>query len=71
MTEISKEVKTINDLTHHNSGVETEQMGTRKAAEPIRALSERLITTYEVVVTEKEIKNMKNRALPSLRWGEK
>jgi hypothetical protein len=37
-------------------GVETEQMGTNKAADTIRALSERLITTYEVVVTEKEAK---------------
>jgi hypothetical protein len=56
VAEISEKVKTINDLTHHNSGVEIEQMGTNKAADPIRALSERLITTYEVVVTEKEAK---------------
>ena len=56
MVEISENVKTINDLTHHNSGVEIEQMGTNKATDPIRALSERLITTYEVVVTEKEAK---------------
>jgi cell pole-organizing protein PopZ len=56
VAEISEEVKTINDLTHHNSGVEIKQMGTNKAADPIRALSERLITTYEVVVTEKEAK---------------
>jgi hypothetical protein len=42
-------------------GVETEQMGTNKAADTIRALSERLITTYEVVVTvtEKEAKHDK------------
>jgi len=60
VAEISEKVKTINDLTHHNSGVEIEQMGTNKAADPIRALSERLITTYEVVVTEKEAKHDKS-----------
>ena len=60
VTEISVKVKTINDLTHHNSGVEIEQMGTNKAADPIRAVSERLITTYEVVVTEKEAKHDKS-----------
>ena len=58
--EISEKVKTLNDLTHHNSGVEIEQIGTNKAADPIRALSERLITTYEVVVTEKEAKHDKS-----------
>jgi len=60
VAEISEKVKTINELTHHNSGVEIEQMGTNKAADPIRALSERLITTYEVVVTEKEAKHDKS-----------
>ncbi len=60
VAEISEKVKTINDLTHHNSGMEIEQMGTNKAADPIRALSERSITTYEVVVTEKEAKHDKS-----------
>jgi hypothetical protein len=60
VAKISEKVTTINDLTHHNRGVEIKQMGTNKAADPIRALSERLITTYEVVVTEKEAKHDKS-----------
>ena len=37
VAEISEKVKTINDLTQYNSGVETEQMGTNKASAPMRA----------------------------------
>jgi len=70
VAEISEKVKTINELTHHNSGVEIEQMGTNKTADPIRALSERLITTYEVVVTEKEAKHDKSNTSVTEVGGE-
>ena len=58
VAEDSEKAATLNDLTPSNIGVGGEQMGTNKAAAPMRALSERLVANYEIVVTEKEAEKL-------------
>ncbi len=58
MAETSEKAATLNDWTPSNIGVGGEQMGTNKAAAPMRALSERLVANYEIVVTEKEAEKL-------------
>ena len=58
MIATSEKSVTINDLTPSNIGVGGDQMGTNKAASPMRVLSERLVTIYDKVSTEKETEKL-------------
>ena len=52
MAEASEKAATLNDLAPSNIGVGGEQMGTNKAAAPMRALSEGLVAIYDIVASE-------------------
>jgi hypothetical protein len=58
VAEVSEKAATLNDLTRSSIGVGGEQMGTNKAAAPMRALSERLVAIYDIVATEKVAENL-------------
>ena len=58
MTETSEKASTLNDLSPSNIGMWGEKMGVNKAGTPTRALSERLVTIYDIVETEKETEKL-------------
>ena len=67
MTETSEKTVTLNDLTPSNIGVGDEQMGTNKTAVSMRVSSERLVASYEIVVTEQESEKLSLNEL----WSKK